>query len=693
MNVTGFRALEKLAHMRAAARRWEEKAADRSAYQATPQQESRFEVRQNLIGKAVEMRRSGLLPSRLERRIGPTLDLVSLPPSEAARKAGRPVARIVQQASENVVPFGFATGFLVAPNLLLTNHHVFPDASFVTGTKANFLYEESERGIETGALFEFDPAAFFFADENLDFALVGMKAGLSNGVHLEEMGRILLIEATSKTLPGLGINIIQYPKGGQKEYAFTNNRLVSLLDSGFLQYETDTEEGSSGSPLFSESWELIGLHHAGVPKMENDLPVTITGAPWTEDTPDDQIVWVANEGVRVSAIVKCLASSRMSDAGQQAILKDLLRDTTDPVDDVAKEMLRPSTPPPTLDASTALTGGFPAMNPTTYFHFTGPVTINVYGGAAVVSETPAITTQTETPALEKSITFDPDRTYANRDGYDPAFLGSDKVVPLPGIAEERMDEILLDGDKPLVLKYHHYSIVMNKLRRLQMFSAVNVDYDESVRDTRGRQELGTDRWIPDPRVPPQFQIQDPDFYKPATKVDRGHIVRREDNAWGASDLEREYANSDTFHWTNCTPQHEAFNRSSLAGLPQYQGMSGLWGSFENHVKSELVKSEDRRACILAGPVLDNIHDPVAKFNGGQLPYPIRFWKVVVVLEKDGNLKAYGFVFSQKDVVDRFGIEEFRPGKFEANGRALSEITLLTGVTFADSLYAADTLAS
>ena len=28
-------------------------------------------------------------------------------------------------------------------------------------------------------------------------------------------------------------------------------------------YQTKTEEGSSGSPCFNESWDVVALHHAG----------------------------------------------------------------------------------------------------------------------------------------------------------------------------------------------------------------------------------------------------------------------------------------------------------------------------------------------------------------------------------------------------------------------------------------------
>ncbi|MCW8138116.1 MAG: hypothetical protein KIT58_04355, partial [Planctomycetota bacterium] len=63
------------------------------------------------------------------------------PPTEAARKAGRPVARIID-AWASPRARGFGTGFLITPRLLITNHHVFATASEAAGGAANFLHEE-----------------------------------------------------------------------------------------------------------------------------------------------------------------------------------------------------------------------------------------------------------------------------------------------------------------------------------------------------------------------------------------------------------------------------------------------------------------------------------------------------------------------------------------------------------------------
>ena len=360
--------------------------------------------------------------------------------------------------------------------------------------------------------------------------------------------------------------------------------------------------------------------------------------------------------------------------------------TTDPVDDLAREVTKPAIPA----ADPPMRGNMSNNS----FNFTGPVTIHVYapaGPGGPAGFTPASPSLPSAP--EKVIRFDPD--YRGRKGYDPNFLGGGLLVPVPTVSQARERELLKGSTgKPRVLKYHHYELVMNEDRFMQMWSAVNVDYDPDLKATGDRKSFGSDKWIPDPRIPGDIQIQDAEFYKPAGNIDRGHIVRREDNAWGNTDEEIEFANSDTFHWTNCTPQHEAFNQSAPGkNDPTYIGMKGLWGDFENHVQKNLGDGESR-ACILAGPVLSS-RDPSKDFGFGKIKYPLRFWKIVAVaITRNGNreLGVFGFLLSQRDVVKKFGIETFLPGKFKKYQVSLKKITELTGVVFDPMLHSADVMA-
>ncbi|OLP55559.1 hypothetical protein BJF92_07705 [Rhizobium rhizosphaerae] len=576
--------------------------------------------------------------------------------------------------------------------MLLTNWHVFPEAANARGAGANFLYEQGDSGLARGITFELDPDALFHADQKLDFAIVAVKPTAVTGELLSSLQFLSINGSGAKILPGMPIMMIEYPNGGAKRYATTNNRLLEIRDDGFLRYETDTDGGSSGAPGFSDAWEVCALHHASIPKLRGNDILNKDGSVWNPGDPEDSIYWIANEGVRISFVVKALGAIKSANPTGQRLLEELLAGTIDPADEVAKLTAQGVPEAAPQGASTTLlptTQSFTRNTMAVTMNFSGPVTIFV-GGATptamdIVSPAPSVLEP------EKALRFDPN--YDDRKGYDPNFLGNGIAVPLPSVAPAHDREMYKEDGAIRVLDYYHYSLAMNAVRRMQMWSAVNVDYDKAKRMVSGRKFFGDDRWIGDPRIPAKVQLADHDVYAPAGQIDRGHIVRREDNAWGETPTEVEFGNSDTFHWTNCTPQHAAFNRSNPG--KQWDNGAGLWGGFENHIQQNLQTGGDTRACILAGPVLAD-DDPSEDFGTGPVRYPLTFWKVVAVASQDAGggrtLRTYGFLLSQADVVARFGVE-FAAGEYARYQVPLATIAEKTGVIFDDVLLRADTKAA
>ena len=63
------------------------------------------------------------------------------------------------------------------------------------------------------------------------------------------------------------VNILGHPQGLTLRVSLQDNDLVSV-DERYLHYRTPTDPGSSGSPIFNQHWELVGLHHSASKEMQ-----------------------------------------------------------------------------------------------------------------------------------------------------------------------------------------------------------------------------------------------------------------------------------------------------------------------------------------------------------------------------------------------------------------------------------------
>jgi endonuclease G len=277
-----------------------------------------------------------------------------------------------------------------------------------------------------------------------------------------------------------------------------------------------------------------------------------------------------------------------------------------------------------------------------------------------------------------------DEDLSDRRGYDQDFLGL--KVPLPGVRDKRLVSYLDDGS--YVLPYEHFSIVMNKERRLALFTASNVDADprrkrpQTGRDSsrRGLTGLGPndqEKWFTDPRIPALHQLPDRFFTKDRASFDKGHIVRREDVAWGDSFDELRRANGDTFHVTNCSPQVAAFNRSNR---------KGVWGELENLV---LKQAATERYCVFAGPIFradDPVFQGVDDEGAVHIPIPRQFWKIIVA-RSDRKLQTFAFLLDQdlSDTDFEFAVDR----KWRTRMVSISDLEELVDATFPKQLGGSD----
>lgn len=252
-------------------------------------------------------------PAKLvyERVLGHS-DLTSVCFLERGLKVSRTVGRVRIGDSRGRLG-GYGTGFLVSPRLLLTNNHVLRSAAEAGNSQIEFNYQSSVDGAALpSVLFTLDPGAFFLTDAQLDYTLVAVKAQALDGQPLSAFGFNRLIEDQGKVLIGEYVNIIQHPNGEPKQIALRENQVVDLLEE-FCHYQTDTAPGSSGSPVYNDQWEVVALHHMGVPKRAEDGRIlTMTGEVWETGMDPALIAWKANEGVRVSSLMRHLRAQPLS---------------------------------------------------------------------------------------------------------------------------------------------------------------------------------------------------------------------------------------------------------------------------------------------------------------------------------------------------------------------------------------------
>jgi endonuclease G len=225
-------------------------------------------------------------------------------------------------------PAGDGTGFLVSSWLLLTNNHVVATPEQAAETRVRFRYETNLAGRITGTIeHRMDPGRFFVTSPKgeLDYTVVALDATAQGKPPGRKFGRIPLIGATGKILLGQPVNIIQHPDGRPREIAVRNNRLLNVEDARRIVYETDTEEGASGSPVFNDRWEVVALHYTTVDATDDQgRPIDRDGNLVTPDTPERLRNWVANAGIRVSAITADIRGGTYS-AEQQLLVDELLQ--------------------------------------------------------------------------------------------------------------------------------------------------------------------------------------------------------------------------------------------------------------------------------------------------------------------------------------------------------------------------------
>jgi DNA/RNA endonuclease G (NUC1)/V8-like Glu-specific endopeptidase len=581
------------------------------------------------------------------------------------------------------------TGFLIQENLILTNRHVLQVSArlfngtwkFSDGAAIDFGHEFhardsiNRRKLKRVVFSGDKPIDFSTIDHSkLDLALIELEPATPASRPI----MVLPLKLTSNwAAPGRQIITIGYP-GSPPTMLYPPTLLEQLFHATFgykriapgeliasqmgvqpwtLTHDATTLGGNSGSIVLvgdQEQW-AAGLHYGGrgIEPRENWGHVLASVLNATDGTSTKSLRDILREnGVRF------LDDASAPEAGPIAPSPQAASHTVPKPPDTAQAN-SDKTPPKSIPQSPDGVSNYT-------LNFTGPVHFSVSIPAltlTAIGPSPTVAPIVSPPAgfaLEK---VEIDTDYNDREGYDPTFLGGGKRrVPLPIMKPVMIRDAArnlepADGVAPYELPYHHYSVVLNSRRRLAFFTAVNID--GTLEKNLGKREK--DKWIRDRRVESDLQIGDEWYAKP---FDRGHLVRRLDPAWGRSAKIAKTANDDTFHFTNCSPQHSSFN----------QGKS-LWQGLENYLL-DTANNEERRISVFTGPIFtddDPVHDNVQ--------VPKRFWKVAAFVRTDGSMGAAGFIVSQEELLASMGLEATAEQVARTFQERISVIERLTSLDF------------
>jgi endonuclease G len=594
------------------------------------------------------------------------------------------------------------TGFVVGAGRVMTNRHVaeiFANGlgdkpiTFKTGLSAGFDLKRERRGGQGAVL---KVIRVLLIHPYWDCAVIEVEG-------LPATARPLLLSAESaQVLKDREIAIIGYPAFDPRNPSEVQDDLfdgifrVKRLQPGLLEtpagaasfgkivqalgHDASTLGGNSGSCAIElATGKVLGLHFGGAYRDRNNaVPSADLGAD-----PRMHDVGVMFEAPRPNQ------PPAWNDWWDRSFAGENPSAGSRPAGGARSAQAATVAPPLGNSSSMAtLSNGSVTM--------TIPLNITVsLGDAAAVATKTAESVAAET--IEKLAMPWRDEDFSDRPGYDPLFLADGAgapAVPPPAVTDETVLAKTKDGETRL--HYQNFSIAMHAKRRLALFTASNVTADAKLKQPGGkkytRNELSglgkndQEQWFTDPRIDDRFQIPDYFYTRDDSNFDKGHIVRRDDVAWGRSFEELRRANGDTYHVTNCSPQIAPFNRSA-SGVDN-------WGDFENVVLSQ---AASERLCVFAGPVLDDKDDT---FLGRDAPrsrlrvkIPSRFWKVVVARVEDG-LAAFAVMLEQNledmpKAPAQEGEEFVMPDEFLKSVVPLKDIQTWTGLEFDASLHSVD----
>lgn len=172
-------------------------------------------------------------------------------------------------------PRNFGTGFLLGRSVAMTNYHVMKgvieDPSLRDAVLFRFDYRWAPDGttLREGQEYRLAAKTDWLIDKSppdeLDYALMrleGTPGGDSVGGQVDAPPRGWLSPQAHKFEVGDPLFVIQHPEA--RPLSFAPGSIVGISNpQNRVTHNANTQAGSSGSPCFTSSWDLVALHHKG----------------------------------------------------------------------------------------------------------------------------------------------------------------------------------------------------------------------------------------------------------------------------------------------------------------------------------------------------------------------------------------------------------------------------------------------
>ena len=184
----------------------------------------------------------------------------------------------------------FCTGFLVGPDLFMTNHHCIHDEQGLlplgsaTGIFMDY-YQDGEDDDTLGGITA-RVSEVVRADAEKDYALLRLDTAIGDTYGWLELDPTIGADASRS------VKLISHPQARSKEIVRHNSEILPITLDDFphiLFYLADTERGSSGAPVFlQDGTGVIAIHHSGITDRQTGEPLANAGSLMSHIVPEIQ---------------------------------------------------------------------------------------------------------------------------------------------------------------------------------------------------------------------------------------------------------------------------------------------------------------------------------------------------------------------------------------------------------------------